>query len=494
MAGTGSVAAPEAASYAPEAAEKAAADSATTAAATAAAAISLEYEGVAAAAFGEDEEWWLEFGDSVLNRLMACAMDNSHDVLGAWRRIEASQMALKGVRSGYYPTLSVSSGYSYGRASGASGRGAAKSPGAGTGVASLGVDVSWEIDIFGRVARKAAAQKGAYMATRAEAAGTMVSLQGEVASTYFSLLGTEAQRATALSHLQTQREVLGITEARLKAGLSSRLDVSQAKVVVYTTEATLPTLSASIEADIFSLAMLTGLSSEEVREAVKGGHTLPSCGEAMAAVLPRELLSRRPDVVQAQMNFAELAAQLGVAKKEYLPSLTLSGSIATKARRAGDLMSGKSLSYSVGPQLTWTLFDGLSRRYAVAEARAQMEASAEAYMQTVAIAEQEVATAASQYEALLEQTKLLKRVSDESRQALTYSLELYKEGLSDFTNVMDAQVTLLENENSLIASKTDTLTALITLYKALGGGWSGLGGGSGMESLGGLGEQPILNH
>ena len=191
----------------------------------------------------------------------------------------------------------------------------------------------------------------------------------------------------------------------------------------------------------------------------------------MPVGVPAELLRRRPDIVEAEYELASYAAALGLAKRDFLPTLSLNGTIGTGAHSAGDLFSRNSLTYSIEPTLTWTIFDGMSRRANMASARQQMEIGIESYNNTVMTAVEEVDNAITTYAGTLRNLDILDDVVTQSRKSLDLSLDLYKRGLSPFNNVVTAQMNLLEYQNSVVTASGNALTALITLYEALGGGW-----------------------
>ena len=187
--------------------------------------------------------------------------------------------------------------------------------------------------------------------------------------------------------------------------------------------------------------------------------------------VPADLLLRRPDIVEAERNIEIAAAEVGIARSEYLPSLSLQASIGTQAHHAGDLFSGPSLAYSVAPTLSWTLFDGLSRRHATAAARETLEAEIDNYNMTVLTAVEEVRNAVNHYKGSLRHCSLLENVIENCREEVEKSVDLYKQGLTIFTNVVDAQQDYLTYQNSLVEARGASLLYVIDLYKALGGGW-----------------------
>ena len=176
-------------------------------------------------------------------------------------------------------------------------------------------------------------------------------------------------------------------------------------------------------------------------------------------------------MVAARENVTLAAAAVGIAKKDYLPSFTVNGAIGTSAHNASDLFARNSITYTVAPTLSWTLFDGLARKSATAEAKLKLESEIDNYNQTVLNAVTEADNALVSYRNDLEYMQSLREVVDNSNQTLELSVDLYKKGLTAFNNVVDALLNVLEYQNSLIVAKGDALVSLINLYKAVGGGW-----------------------
>ena len=174
--------------------------------------------------------------------------------------------------------------------------------------------------------------------------------------------------------------------------------------------------------------------------------------------------------MQAEQELSAAAAALGLAKKEFLPTLSIQGHIGTDSHKAGNLFKKESFSYSIAPTLTWTLFSGFSRKYAVAEANAQMEALISSYHSTVQTAVSEVDNAIYSYARALETIQGIQEALNQSHKAYTLSVDNYKSGNTSFTNVADAQMSYLTYSNQLVEQQGAAITSLITLYKALGGG------------------------
>lgn len=416
-----------------------------------------------------DDNWWHQLGDPLLDSLIARGIENNPNVVIAGKRIAMAKEALKAARAGYYPSLGLQGGWTKARSSGALGD--VSMPATTADYFSLGLNMSWEIDVFGKISAKAAQQKALYNATRAEYAATMVTLCANIAKAYVNLRVWQAEWQVAVEHIASQEKIVKITEARHEAGLASMLDVTQARIVYYSTQASMPTLRTSIRTTINSIALLLGVYPRDINDLLEPPRPLPDHRQIVPVGVPAELLRRRPDIVESEYELASYAAALGIAKRDFLPTLSLNGAIGTSAHNAGDLFSRNSLTYSIAPTLTWTLFDGMSRRANMASARQQMEIGIESYNNTVMTAVEEADNAITTYAGTLRNLDILEEVVAQSRKSLDLSLDLYKRGLSPFNNVVTAQMNLLEYQNSVVTAGGNALTALITLYEALGGGW-----------------------
>lgn len=220
-----------------------------------------------------------------------------------------------------------------------------------------------------------------------------------------------------------------------------------------------------------AIAVLTGEYPEDAKSLLSTPRPLPDVYVKPCVGTPLEMLRRRPDIAQAEAQMAVYAAQAGIAKKDYLPVLTLTGSVGVQAHKPDDLFSSRGFTYSVAPTLSWTIFDGMARKYRTSIAREQMELGIDSYNQTLLNAVQEVDNYAADYDGYLRQISLLDRLVEESEKAYDLAVDLYRSTLTPFSNVVDAQMNLLAYQNDVIAAQGNALSALISLYQALGGGW-----------------------
>lgn len=406
-----------------------------------------------------DDPWWKGFNDPVLDSLISRAESANFDLVQASRRMDAARRQVEIARAAFYPTVGVQASYGYGRAGGSNAQ-----------TYGLGASLGWEIDLFGKISEKVSQSKAGFNASRAAYAAAMVSLCGQVASTYIDLRVTQAQLFVARRHILRQDTIAGLARARYDCGLASKIDLDQALSVLYSTRAAVPALEASITADINALALLLGVYPHEAQR-LREDTGMPEYRHIIAAGVPAELLRRRPDILQAEYTLDSDAAALGLARKDYLPSLSLQGSVGLQGNHMKGLFEMHNATFSVGPTLSWTVFDGMARRAAVQQARDQMEADVAAYNSTVMGAYNEVSGALEAYNRARQQVDAYEQCVAVGEELLKLSLDLYTQGLTEFTNVANAQVDLLSYNNQLIVARGTALNALVTLYRALGGGF-----------------------
>ncbi|MBD5225894.1 MAG: TolC family protein [Bacteroidales bacterium] len=414
--------------------------------------------------------WWKSFNDATLDSLISLALSNNYNVAMALHRTEIARNTMKQAQSQWYPSVGLQAGWSKSQTSGAM-RVPTTTPTITSGF-NAGLNASWEIDLFGKIADGVKSKRASYNASRAEYAGAMVSLCAQVASTYFNLRTLQGQLSLAESHTESQQKTVTLARARFEAELASKLDVDQAQENYYTTLSSIPQYKYSINAAINALEVLTGSFSTELREKLMEPAPLPDCYQLIATGVPAELLRRRPDIVEAEQELAAYATQIGIAKKDFLPTLVIEGSVGTSARNLGDLFTRRSVTYTVAPTLSWTLFDGLSRKYSLANAREQMQLGIENYNLTVANAFQETDNAIASYNFSLMYLDEINNILHYAGEAVNLAIDRYKNSLSPMLEVVTEQMNLLSAEQEQISARGKALNSLVTLYEALGGGFN----------------------
>lgn len=405
-----------------------------------------------------DDNWWRLFGDNTLDSLITLASDANFNLKEAAHRRDLARLAVNQARSAYYPVLSLNAGYTRDRTSGVN-----------TNQYNLGAQMNWEIDVFGKVAASVKAKKASLHASKAEYNGALLSMAAEMATYYINYRILQTHVAIAEEHLHSQGNVVKIAEARHEAGLVSKLDVAQAKTVYLSTQSTIPALRSQMRSTLTAMATLLGEYTDSLVPVMSQYKHLPSYEMLLPTGVPADLLRRRPDIIAAEAQLAASAAAIGIAKKDFLPTLSLTGEIGTLAGKTQDMFGHNGFHYTIAPTLSWTVFDGMSRTYGVQQAREQMENAIDDYNLTVLTAVGEVDNAMVAYRSSLETLEITTALCEQSNEAFVKSIDLYKQGLTPFTNVASAQIDLLNASNSMITAKGNALIALIDLYKALGG-------------------------
>jgi len=276
---------------------------------------------------------------------------------------------------------------------------------------------------------------------------------------------------TAAEISQLQEEGLRIADARHRYGATSELDVAQSKTLLESTRTTIPQLELSIQQTKNALSTLLGQLTGNMDALLEGPKEIPVAPAQVSVSVPAEMLRRRADIRSAELNAMAQCDRIGIAVADFYPRFSLFGSVGTQTSELGDLFSGSSFFYSFGPRLLWPLFNygRIKNNVRVEDAR---------YQQALVIYEDTVIRAAQEVEdgivGLLksqEATVFAQGAAEAARRSAELAFVQYKEGAVDFQRVLDAQRSLLEEENTLAQTRSAVATNLIALYKALGGGW-----------------------
>ena len=415
-----------------------------------------------------DDQWWKSFGDTTLDSLISIAVDRNYSVLTAIDRMNMAKAGLRMERSGFFPTVGINAGWTRQQTSGNT----SELPQSTQHYYDVSANMSWELDIFGSIRQRVKAQKETFAASKEEYSAVMVSLSAQVASSYIQLRELQQELKVVERNCASQAAVLKITEVRYNTGLVSKLDVAQAKSVYFSTKASIPQLESGINQYITSLAVLLGTYPQEIRPVLERVGELPDYMEPISIGIPADLLMRRPDIRSAEHQINAQAASLGASKSDWLPQVFIKGSVGYASKDFKDLTKHKSFTYEIAPALSWTIFSGGKLVNATKSARAQLDEAIDQFNQTVLTAVQETDNAMTAYRSSIKQIVALREVRNQGQETLTLSLDLYKQGLTPFQNVLDAQRSLLSYENQLVQARGNSLLQLIALYQALGGGWN----------------------
>lgn len=412
-------------------------------------------------------QWWQIFDDPVLERLIAEADANNADLEIAGLRVMEARAQLGIAQSGRYPQLQQASADSLYFNRKQSGGGNPRD--SHFWQYSAGFDIGWELDFWGRFSRAIESSDASYFAAQANYEDVLVLLHAQLADTYFSLRTTEARLRVAQENAKQQKRNFEITEKLFNSGQSAELDVQQAKTQYLGTLSTIPNFEEQVLRTRNSLAVLVGRPPGALPQGVEQEGMIPLVQRAVLQDVPANLLLRRPDVRAAELNVAAQSALIGVAESDFYPSLTLLGSIVWST----DTLSAtpRSLDLIGGPSLRWNLFDHgqITNNVRVQDARLQQ--LIEAYREKVRQAAREADDAANGLIKSLEREGILREAEVAAKRSLVLANAQYREGYSDFQRVLDAQRALLEQQDNYLISRSNVVSNVIALYKALGGGW-----------------------
>lgn len=411
-----------------------------------------------------DARWWRQFEDPVLDTLIARALDANRDIRIAVARLDQARAVFDQAALDRFPHVPIGASFD---------RRDQQVPGfsderRAINTYRLGFDAFWEVDLFGRIRsamQAAAANAGAFDASLDD---VRVTVAAEVARNYFELRGFQQQEAVAVRSLENQRETLRLTTVRRDAGIGEELDVASAAARVAAIESALPPIRAAIAAREHRLAVLDG-----DRPGALAADLSPRAYPAIAKVLSigesGEILTRRPDVRAAERRLAAATGREGVAAADLYPRVTVSGFLGFLAGRGNLFARADSAAWSVTPALSWAGFDLGSARARLRGSEAVTREAAAAYEQTILLALEEVENALVGYREQQQRLVSLVEQVRESSRAAGLARVRYREGVSDFLSLLDAERTQLQAEEAVAQAEAGLFIDLIAVYKSLGG-------------------------
>jgi outer membrane protein, multidrug efflux system len=334
-----------------------------------------------------------------------------------------------------------------------------------------GFDASWELDVFGRITRSVEAATDTLEATKWDRRDVLVSLLSDVALNYVQLRGAQRRLEIAYQNIETQREAVDVTRARFEAGFTGELDVAQAQAQLSTTESQLPVLQTQIRQSIYQLSVLLAMPPCSLLDELRQAEPIPNAPPEVPVGLPSDLLRRRPDVRAAERQLASATAQVGVAVANLFPVFALNGSFGTATSDIRHFFDARSLTWSIGPNMTWPIFQGGALRANVRLQDALQEEALANYELIILTAFQDVENSLVAYLNEKVRYDVLADAVVANQRATDLSTELYSRGLTPFLNVLESQRSLFVSQDALVQSETAAVQDLISLYKALGGGW-----------------------
>jgi outer membrane protein, multidrug efflux system len=453
-----------------------------------------------------DPNWWRSFGDSTLDSLIERALQGNPDLHIAVVRIaEAREQMLQAAAQGL-PNVRASASYlrdqigakgfleSAGVYNKVDAIGAPNSPvnqiapGAGASVErgvqnalgvitapvnlwQVGFDASWELDLFGRVRRSVEAANAQTDVALESQPDAQVSLEAEVAETYLQLRGAQMLRATAVNLVAEQRETVELARSAAKHGLESELDVERAQAQRAQTEALLPQYDQQIAQSLNALAVLVGEAPGALDAELTPPGVLPGTPPTVPVGLPATLARRRPDIRRAEASLHAATANVGVAVAQFYPDVSLTGQVGTRATSPHDLAHWASLFWSWGPSVSLPIFQGGALVANLHLSKLQQTEAALDYRKTVLGALRDVNNALDVYRTDQARLVSLDESVSAQRRAFDLARDSYRKGLVSFIDVLDAERQLSSAEQNAQQAELQVCTDLVSLYKALGGGW-----------------------
>jgi multidrug efflux system outer membrane protein len=424
-----------------------------------------------------DLAWWEVFNDPALQELIRTGVAANRDVQVAVARVFEARAQLGVARAALFPQLNAGASYDYTRPNSKNSlflRSLPRAPGAEveapTGdVYQTQVDLTFELDLWGRLRRATEAARAELFASEDSWRSVLITLVADLARTYFDLLELDRELEIARSTLQTRRASLDLQRQRAERGLSTQLDVQRAAAEVAVAAATLPDVERRIAQTENALNFLVGRNPGPIpRGAVLDGQRVPP---EVPAGLPSALLERRPDIRQAEQTMIAANARIGEAKAAYFPRISITGLFGLESVSMSSLFKGASRVWDIGPTMTVPIFTAgrISGTVKASEAR-QQQALAQ-YRRTIEQAFREVADALVFHQKMREIRAEQEARVAATRQALYLANLRYDRGLSTYLDVLDQERQLFRAELDLASSTRDQLTAVVQVYKALGGGW-----------------------
>jgi len=429
-------------------------------------------------------EWWKGFNDPILDWLVDRAVSGNPDLQAAAARIAQARAQSDAAAGALFPSLTGNASYKRYRlpsdlkslvqqpaaGASASSAGGLQIP-AYLNVYQLGFDASWELDLWGGNRRALEGAQDSAEAAEAQGRGAMVSVLAELGTDYGVLRATQLRINIAKHTLEDEQQLLDLTQDLGRHGLTSELNIAQAQASLETTRASLPPLQSAALQTIHAIAILLGELPESLEVELSSEAPPLPVPPSVPAGLPSDLLLQRPDIQQAERELASATAEIGVTAAQRLPNVSLTGSTGYDSSQLDALLKSGAWTWNLGASLTAPLFDAgrLAANQRAAEAAAQQQVAA--YRKTVLQAFREVEDGLSGLAADREQAGSLEAALGANRTALQRSTDLYRNGLGNYIDVLNADRNVASGDDQLAQNQQTQIRDLIGLYKALGGGW-----------------------
>jgi NodT family efflux transporter outer membrane factor (OMF) lipoprotein len=411
--------------------------------------------------------WWDSLKDETLTRLIEWSLLNNRDLMSARSKVRESRAALGISKAALLPWLDSTNSWTTSDTSENS-----TSAGQKFEISHLGIDASWEIDVFGGRHQDVAAGAATLEADYAALHAAWVSLSSEVALSYLTLRTLQERLAVAEQNLALQTETMDLVRSRHDAGLVDSLALNQSRYAIEQTRASIPPIRVSIEATMNALSILTGSVPGSLEEMLGQRKPLPKPQTDGLLGIPANSLRKRPDIRAAERRLAAQLARVKSAEADLLPKFYLTGSIGLESLAGGSLFSEDSFGFSFGPRITLPIFHGRAIRNNIKVQGERAHQLLAAYEGTVLAAAAEVRDALAACAQEIERNASLRAGADAARAAHEIASDKYKSGLTDFGNVITSQQALLALDEAVAVSDGQAASNVIRVYKAMGGGWA----------------------
>ena len=416
-------------------------------------------------------KWWEIFGDPILNHLQNRALTANQELQAAFAVVNQSRAVARVARADFFPTLDANPAFRRERIS------PNQEPSFGAITANtfrMPLDLSYEIDLWGRVRRGFESARAEAQAAQAAFHNVLLTLQADLAQNYFRLRAIDAEIAVLQRTVALRSDQLGIVTSRLDTGLGTELDVARARTELATSEAELASVKLRrIELEN-AIAILVGETPSSFTLARYQNADAPwnPAPPAVPPGLPSNLLERRPDIAEAERQLAADNARIGVAKGAFFPALRLTGSAGYMSAEMDSLFNWDSRFWSIGPSVSLPIFAGGRNKANLRRSRARFEESVANYRQRVLVAFGEVENALAGIQLLAERAAAEERAVSSARRARDLAAESYATGLTSFLDVIDADRVALQTQRTAVQTTGQRHLAAVQLIKALGGGWT----------------------
>lgn len=412
--------------------------------------------------------WWEQFNDPLLTDYIKEAMEKNKDIEIAKANVLKARAARKQATASFFPTFGIDTSASRDKRSSQNQN---VSSGSLQNNYDASFDASWEIDIFGGNRRGVEASDARLNSAITTSYDVMLSALSEVARNYYEIRGLQKRIAYTEKNARLLKETMDLIKARLQVGESSEFDLSRAEGEYQLTKARIPNLQGDLKAYIYSLSLLLGRAPEGVLKEIETTKALPTPPDSVPVGLRGDLLKRRPDVRSAEYDLQAATADIGIQTAELYPKFFLTGSAGSQATVFGDLFTSPTQAWSIGGLVEWSIFEGGAIRAAIEGAEAETQASFARYEKAILTALSDAETALTRYGQEIKTRDLLEKGVKSRQKSVRLAQELLDAGEEDYLAVLDAERELISSEDDLIISETQSITKLISLYTALGGGW-----------------------